>query len=64
VISAMIIRLLTPVIVEVIRELLAKLASGETVSIDESSVKAAMLHREAQVQSQLKAVGFDGGYTI
>ncbi|CAB5207207.1 hypothetical protein UFOVP184_45 [uncultured Caudovirales phage] len=60
-ISALIIRLLTPVIVEVIRELLFKLANGELVSIDEASVKTAMMQREAQVQSQLKAMGFDGG---
>jgi len=60
-ISALIIRLLTPVIVEVIRELLSKLANGDLVSIDEASVKAAMMQRESQVQSQLKAMGFDGG---
>ena len=37
-ISKIIIRLLTPIIVEVIRELLSKLAQGELVSIDETSV--------------------------
>ena len=60
-ISAIIIRLLSPIIVEVIRELLAKLSNGESVSIDESSVKAAMLQRESSIQQQLKSVQWEVG---
>lgn len=60
-ISAIIIRLLSPIIVEVIRELLAKLSNGEAVSIDESSVKAAMLQRESSIQQKLKSVQWEVG---
>jgi hypothetical protein len=60
-ISKIIIRLLTPIIVEVIRELLSKLANGELVSIDESSVKAAMNQREESIQAQLKSVQWEVG---
>ena len=60
-ISKIIIRLLTPIIVEVIRELLSKLAQGELVSIDEASVKAAMHQREDSIQSQLKSVQWEVG---
>ena len=60
-ISKIIIRLLTPIIVEVIRELLSKLAQGELVSIDESGVKAAMNQREESIQSQLKSVQWEVG---
>jgi hypothetical protein len=47
--------------VEVIRELLSKLAQGELVSIDETSVKAAMNQREESIQSQLKSVQWEVG---
>lgn len=60
-ISAIIIRLLTPVIVEVMREILKKLANGELVALDEASVKAAMLQREGDVQAQLKSVSWEVG---
>jgi len=60
-ISKIIIRLLTPIIVEVIRELLSKLAQGELVSIDEASVKLAMNQREDSIQSQLKSVQWEVG---
>jgi hypothetical protein len=60
-ISKIIIRLLTPIIVEVIRELLSKLANGELVSIDEASVKSAMNQREESIQSQLKSVQWEVG---
>ena len=60
-ISAIIIRLLTPIIVEVMREILAKLANGELVALDEASVKAAMLQREGDVQAQLKSVSWEVG---
>jgi hypothetical protein len=60
-ISKIIIRLLTPIIVEVIRELLSKLANGELVSIDETSVKSAMNQREESIQSQLKSVQWEVG---
>jgi hypothetical protein len=60
-ISKIIIRLLTPIIVEVIRELLSKLANGELVSIDEASVKLAMNQREESIQSQLKSVQWEVG---
>jgi hypothetical protein len=60
-ISAIIIRLLTPVIVEVMREILTKLANGELVALDEASVKAAMLQREGNVQAQLKSVSWEVG---
>lgn len=60
-ISAIIIRLLSPIIVEVIRELLSKLANGELVSVDESSIKNAMNQREAAIQAQLKSVQWEVG---
>lgn len=60
-ISAIIIRLLSPIIVEVIRELLTKLANGELVSIDEASIKTAMNQREASIQAQLKSVNWEVG---
>jgi hypothetical protein len=60
-ISAIIIRLLSPIIVEVIRDLLTRLANGEMVNIDESSVKSAMLQREGAIQQQLKSVQWDTG---
>jgi hypothetical protein len=60
-ISKIIIRLLTPIIVEVIRELLSKLANGELVSIDENSVKLAMNQREESIQAQLKSVQWEVG---
>jgi hypothetical protein len=60
-ISKIVIRLLTPIIVEVIRELLSKLANGELVSIDEASVKLAMNQREESIQSQLKSVQWEVG---
>lgn len=47
--TQLIIRLLTPIIVEVIKELLSQLASGQAIQIDEQSVKTAMMARETRV---------------
>lgn len=47
--TQIIIRLLTPIIVEVIKELLAQLASGHAVQVDEQTVKSAMMARESRV---------------
>jgi hypothetical protein len=47
--TQLIIRLLTPIIVEVIKELLSQLASGQAIQIDEQSVKSAMMARETRV---------------
>ena len=44
--TQLIIRLMTPLIVEVIKELLQQLARGEVVSLNEETVKAAMVQRE------------------
>jgi hypothetical protein len=44
--TQLIIRLMTPLIVEVIKELLQQLAKGEVVSLNEETVKAAMEQRE------------------
>ena len=44
--TQLIIRLMTPLIVEVIKELLQQLARGEVVSLNEETVKAAMIQRE------------------
>jgi hypothetical protein len=47
--TQMIIRLFTPIIVEVIKELLAQLASGQAVQVDEQTVKSAMMAREPRI---------------
>jgi hypothetical protein len=47
--TTLIIRLMTPLIVEVIKELLQQLASGEVVSLNEETVKAAMMQREDSI---------------
>lgn len=47
--TQLIIRLLTPIIVEVIKELLSQLATGQAIQIDEQSVKTAMMARETRV---------------
>ena len=60
-ITAIVVRLLSPIIVEVIRELLSDLAKGQSVEITEVSVKQAMMAREPQIQSQLKNVSWEAG---
>lgn len=60
-ITAIVVRLLSPIIVEVIRELLANLANGQSVEITESSVKAAMMAKEGEIKSQLKSVNWEVG---
>lgn len=51
--TQLIIRLLTPIIVEVIKELLAQLASGQSIQIDESTVKSAMMARETRLANAI-----------
>jgi hypothetical protein len=51
--TQLIIRLLTPIIVEVIKELLEQLATGQPVQIDEQSVRTAMMAREARVATAI-----------
>ena len=60
--TAMIIRLLTPVILEVLKELLQQLASGQPVQLTEETVKTAMLSREKKISSQIEiaALNFQG----
>lgn len=51
--TQLIIRLLTPIIVEVIKELLSQLATGQTVQIDEHSVETAMMARKSRVATAI-----------
>lgn len=60
-ITAIVVRLLSPIIVEVIRELLSELANGQSVEITEVSVKQAMMAREGEIKSQLKSVNWEAG---
>lgn len=60
-ITAIVVRLLSPIIVEVIQELLAKLADGQSVEINEVSVKQAMMARDGRIESQLKSVNWEVG---
>ena len=53
--TQLIIRLMTPLIVEVIKELLQQLASGEVVSLNEETVKAAMVQREDAISKAVAA---------
>lgn len=49
--AGLIIRILTPVILQVIQELLQQLASGQTVSLTEETVHAAMMQRQSTIAS-------------
>ena len=60
-ITAIVVRLLSPIIVEVIQELLSKLADGQPVEINEVSVKQAMMARDGRIESQLKSVNWEVG---
>lgn len=60
-IATIIVRLMAPLLVEVIRELLNQLASGQSVEISETSVKQALMAREGQIQAQLKSVNWEVG---
>ncbi|CAB5237935.1 hypothetical protein UFOVP142_26 [uncultured Caudovirales phage] len=60
-ITAIVVRLLSPIIVEVIQELLSKLANGQSVEINETSVKQAMMARDGRIESQLKSVKWEAG---
>ena len=60
-ITAIVVRLLSPIIVEVIQELLSKLANGQSVEINEVSVKQAMMARDGRIESQLKSVKWEVG---
>ena len=60
-ITAIVVRLLSPIIVEVIQELLSKLANGQSVEINETSVKQAMMARDGRIESQLKSVKWEVG---
>ena len=60
-ITAIAVRLLSPIIVEVIQELLAKLADGQSVEINEVSVKQAMMARDGRIETQLKSVNWEVG---
>ena len=51
--TQLIIRLLTPIIVEVIKELLEQLATGRPVQIDEQTVRTAMMARETRVATAI-----------
>ena len=53
--TQLIIRLMTPLIVEVIKELLQQLAMGEVVSLNEETVKAAMEQREDAISKAVAA---------
>lgn len=53
--TQLIIRLMTPLIVEVIKELLQQLARGEVVSLNEETVKAAMVQREDAISKAVAA---------
>ena len=53
--TQLIIRLMTPLIVEVIKELLQQLARGEVVSLNEETVKAAMEQREDAISKAVAA---------
>lgn len=57
--AAIIIRILTPVILEVLKELLQQLASGQPVQLTEETIKASMLAREDQISSQIKIMGLN-----
>lgn len=46
---------MTPLIVEVIKELLQQLARGEVVSLNEETVKAAMVQREDAISKAVAA---------
>lgn len=57
--ATIIIRLLAPVILEVLKELLQQLASGQPVQLTEETVKASMLARENEISSQIKGMGLN-----
>ena len=56
--TQIIIRLLTPIIVEVIKELLAQLASGQTVQVDEQTVRSALMVRESRLATAIHGMRF------
>ncbi len=60
-ITAIVVRLLSPIIVEVIRELLINLADGQSIEVNETSVKQALMAREAKISSRLKSVNWEVG---
>lgn len=51
--TQLIIRLLSPIIVEVILEMMQRLAAGQTVQIDEQTVRSAMMARETRVATAI-----------
>ena len=57
--AAIIIRILTPVILEILKELLQQLASGQPVQLTEETIKASMLAREDRISSQIKVMGLN-----
>jgi arginine repressor len=61
--TQLIIRLLAPVILEIIKELLEKIASGQQVQLTEELVKSSMIAKESQISqgiSSLQIPGFLG----
>lgn len=56
--AGLIIRILTPVILEVIRELLTQLASGQPVALTEEAVHQAMMSRESQISASMNKQWF------
>jgi hypothetical protein len=59
--TALIIRVLTPVILEVIREMLQQLASGQSVSLTEETVHQAMMLRETKISASVNKQWFNKG---
>lgn len=52
--TSLIIRLLAPVILEIVKELLGKLADGKQVQLDELSVKTLLMARQGEIDRHMK----------
>lgn len=52
--TSLIIRLLAPLVLEVIKELLGRLANGEQVQVDELSVKTSLMARQGEIDRHMK----------
>jgi hypothetical protein len=55
--TTLIIRLLAPVILEIIKELLEKIAAGQPVQLTEELVKSSMIAKEAKISQGIAGLG-------
>ena len=52
--TSLLIRLLAPLVLEVIKELLGRLANGEQIQVNEGSVKTLLMARQGEIDRHVK----------